>query len=216
MRRVETAIAFAGEEWAILMRFLGAEVMAVSMVAVEGRAVVMVVSRWPISVVVAVLLVSKSARGCVLCAKKFALLGPVRTRARKSSPSTRKMAQNGYLMARWANFVAQQGRCLSCWANVVAPLASPACSATIGEPCQARRPPTAARPKQTARYCHKRTARPRIMRGRAAIRRIKRQRPTQSLHTALRLRAAHAPRAHFFSSVTRYTLVSRSWKPARW
>ena len=36
---------------------------------------VMVVSRWPISVVVAVLLVSKSARGCVLCAKKFALLG---------------------------------------------------------------------------------------------------------------------------------------------
>ena len=75
MRRVETAIAFAGEEWAFLLRFLGAEVMPVSMVAVEGRAVVMVVSRWPISVVVAVLLVSKSARGCVLCAKKFALLG---------------------------------------------------------------------------------------------------------------------------------------------
>ena len=50
VRRVETIIAFAGEEWAFLVQFLGAEVM--------------VVSRWPISVVVVVLLVSKSARGC--------------------------------------------------------------------------------------------------------------------------------------------------------
>ena len=107
MRRVETAIAFAGEEWAFLLRFLGAEVMPVSMVAVEGRAVVMVVSRWPISVVVAVLLVSKSARGCVLCAKKFALLGPVRTRARKSSPSVLRKAKNWRFMACWASFFAQ-------------------------------------------------------------------------------------------------------------
>ena len=28
--------------------------------------------------------------------------------------------------------------------------------------------------------------------------------------------AVQAPRTHFFSSVTRYTLVSRSWNPARW
>ena len=35
----------------------------------------MVVSRWPASVAAEVLLVSKSARGRVLCAKKFALLG---------------------------------------------------------------------------------------------------------------------------------------------
>ena len=38
-------------------------------------ALVMAVSRWPASVAAEVLLVSKSARGCVLCAKKFALLG---------------------------------------------------------------------------------------------------------------------------------------------
>ena len=38
---------------------------------------VMVVSRWPASVVVEVSLVSPSPRGCVLCAKKFALRGLV-------------------------------------------------------------------------------------------------------------------------------------------
>ena len=128
--------------------------MPVSMVAVEGRAVVMVVSRWPISVVVAVLLVSKSARGCVLCAKKFALLGPVRTRARKSSPSVLRKAKNWRFMACWASFFAQMtlegSRWASffaeirlegaCWANVVVPLASLACPATTGEPGQARRP----------------------------------------------------------------------------
>ena len=43
------------------MRFSVAEVMVVSMVAVLGRALVMAVSQLP--------------RGCVLCAKKFALLG---------------------------------------------------------------------------------------------------------------------------------------------
>ena len=57
----ETAVAFAGEKWAFLMRF--------------SVALVMAVSRWPASVAAEVLLVSKSARGCVLCAKKFALLG---------------------------------------------------------------------------------------------------------------------------------------------
>ena len=41
---VETVIAFAGEKWAFLVQFAGAEVMTVSMVAVQGRAVVMAVS----------------------------------------------------------------------------------------------------------------------------------------------------------------------------
>ena len=44
-------------------------------VAVQGRAVVTVVSRWPASVVAVVLLVSISPRRRVRCAKKFALHG---------------------------------------------------------------------------------------------------------------------------------------------
>ena len=36
---------------------------------------VMVVSRWPASVAAEVSLVASSPRGCVLCAKKFALRG---------------------------------------------------------------------------------------------------------------------------------------------
>ena len=55
----ETAIAFAGEKWAVLVQFSGAEVMVVSMVAVQGRAVV--------------LSVSKSPCCRASCAKKFAL-----------------------------------------------------------------------------------------------------------------------------------------------
>ena len=47
------------------------------MVAVQGRALVMVVSRWPASVAAVVSLVASSPRGCVLCAKKFALRGLV-------------------------------------------------------------------------------------------------------------------------------------------
>ena len=59
----ETVIAFAGEKWVLLVQFLGAEVMVVSMVAVQGRAVVLSVSTSP------------SCRAS--CAKKFALLGLV-------------------------------------------------------------------------------------------------------------------------------------------
>ena len=55
----ETVIAFAGEKWVLLVQFLGAEVMVVSMVAVQGRAVVLSVSTSP------------SCRAS--CAKKFAL-----------------------------------------------------------------------------------------------------------------------------------------------
>ena len=47
---VETAVAFAGEKWVFFVRFSVAEVLSVSAVAVHGRAMVMVVSRWPASV----------------------------------------------------------------------------------------------------------------------------------------------------------------------
>ena len=72
---IETAIAFAGAKWAFSVQFSGAEVMPVSMVAVQGRALVMVVSRWSASVVAVVMAVSQLPRDCVLCAKKFALRG---------------------------------------------------------------------------------------------------------------------------------------------
>ena len=96
----ETAVAFAGEKWAFLVRFSGAEVLSVSTVAVQGRAEVLAVSRWPVSVVAEVLSVSAvavqgraevmavsrwpasaaaevavvapSSRRCALCAKEFA------------------------------------------------------------------------------------------------------------------------------------------------
>ena len=55
------------------MCFSVAEVMVVSMVAVLGRAKVIVVSRWSASVVAEVSLVSTSPRHRCLCAKKFAL-----------------------------------------------------------------------------------------------------------------------------------------------
>ena len=72
---IETAIAFAGAKWAFSVQFSGAEVMPVSMVAVQGRALVMVVSRWSASAVAVVMAVSQLPRGCVLCAKNFALRG---------------------------------------------------------------------------------------------------------------------------------------------
>ena len=74
---VETAITFAGENRAVLVRLLVAVVTVVSTGAVQGRAVVMGVSCWPASVAAEVSLVSKSPRGCVLCARKFALRGLV-------------------------------------------------------------------------------------------------------------------------------------------
>ena len=47
----ETAIASASENWVFLARFSLALVLPVSMGVVHGRALVMVVSRWPVSVV---------------------------------------------------------------------------------------------------------------------------------------------------------------------
>ena len=68
----ETGVAFAGEKKLFFVHFSVAVVLPVSMVAVWGRAVVPAVSYWPASVAAEVLLVSKLARGRVLCAKKFA------------------------------------------------------------------------------------------------------------------------------------------------
>ena len=90
---VETAVAFAGEKWAFLAHFSGAEVSSVSVVPCWGRAVVMVVSCWPASVAAEVSLVAKSPRAG--------------SRARKSSPSARKMAQNRRLVACWARLFAE-------------------------------------------------------------------------------------------------------------
>ena len=72
---VETAIAFAGEKRAFLACFSVAVAMSVSTVAGQGRAVVMVVSCWPASVVAEVSLVASSPRHSCPCEKKFALLG---------------------------------------------------------------------------------------------------------------------------------------------
>ena len=59
----ETGVAFAGEKWVFLAWF--------------SVALVMLVSRWSASVVAEVSLVSTSSRYSCLCAKKFALLGPM-------------------------------------------------------------------------------------------------------------------------------------------
>ena len=75
VRAVETGVAFAGEKWAYWVRFSVAEVIVVSMVAVLGRALVMVVSRWSAAAVAEVSLVSTPPRHSSLCTKKFALLG---------------------------------------------------------------------------------------------------------------------------------------------
>ena len=54
----ETVIAFAGEKWVFFVRFSVAEASSVSTVAIQGRAKVTAVSRWPASAVAEVLLVS--------------------------------------------------------------------------------------------------------------------------------------------------------------
>ena len=69
---VETAVAFAGEKWVFFVRFSVAEVLSVSTVAVQGRAVVMAVSCWPAVAVAEVAVVAPSPRRCALCAKEFA------------------------------------------------------------------------------------------------------------------------------------------------
>ena len=119
-RGVETVIAFSGEKWAFLVQFSAALVLLVSMVAVQGRAVVMMVPCWPASVAAEVSLVASSPRGCVLCAKKFALRGLMVGASAKSSPCARKMAQNRRFMACWANFFAEESLKGLCWAKFFA------------------------------------------------------------------------------------------------
>ena len=80
----ETAIAFAGEKWAVLVQFSGAEVMVVSMVAVQGRAVV--------------LSVSKSPCCRASCVKKFALRGlMVGVSAKKFALHARNTPKSAFL-----------------------------------------------------------------------------------------------------------------------
>ena len=95
MRLSETAIAFAGQKWAFLVRFSVAEASSVSTLAAQGRAVVMAVSRWPASAVAEVLLVSMSPRGCVLCTKKFAPRGPMVGGSAKKLTLRRSWIQRG-------------------------------------------------------------------------------------------------------------------------
>ena len=83
------------------MRFSVAVVTVVSTRAVQGRAVVMAVSYWPVLVVAEVSLVSKSPRGCVLSVKKFAqqglVVGVSVTKFAQRSRNSRKSAFSGVL-----------------------------------------------------------------------------------------------------------------------
>ena len=146
----ETAIAFAGEKWVFFVHFSVAVVSSVSTLAVQGRAlvmavlflacfsvaevlsvsavpcwgraVVMAVSCRPASVAAVMSLVSTSPRGCVLCAKKFALRGQMWVRARKSSPSGLKTPQFRRFWACWANYFANIPLDGARWANYFAPV----------------------------------------------------------------------------------------------
>ena len=80
----ETVVAFAGEKWAFWVRFSVAEVMVVSMVAVWGRAVVLLVS------------MPSSCRAP--CAKKFALRGlMVGVSAKKFALHARNTPKSAFL-----------------------------------------------------------------------------------------------------------------------
>ena len=81
---VETVIAIADANLVFLVQFSGAEVMVVSMVAVQGRAVV--------------LLVSTSPRCRASCAKKFALRGlMVGVSAKKFALHAQNTPQSAFL-----------------------------------------------------------------------------------------------------------------------
>ena len=106
-----------------LVRFSVAEVSSVSTLAVWGRALVMVVSWWPASVVAEVSLVSTSPCHSCLCAKKFALRaqnGPQSAFYGVLGELFRGRAAGGVVLGElfrglvgervcWANFVAYAG-----------------------------------------------------------------------------------------------------------
>ena len=102
-RGIETVVAFAGEKWAFLVQFSGAEVMPVSRLPCWGRAVVLSVSMSP------------CCRAS--CAKKFALRGLMWVCARNSSPCALKTAKIRHFCACWANFFAEKSSEGLCWAN---------------------------------------------------------------------------------------------------
>ena len=116
--RSETVVAFAGAKWALLERFSVASVLSVSMVAVWGRALVMVVSCWPEPVAAEVSLVSKSPWAGVLSAKKFALLDRMCVRARKSLPCSLTTPQIRRFCACRAKFFAETWLEARCWASI--------------------------------------------------------------------------------------------------
>ena len=81
---------------------------------------VMVVSRWPVSVVVEVSLVSPSPPQCVLCAKKCALRGlMVGVSAKKFALHARNTPKSAFY-ACWENFFAEEPLEGLCWASFFA------------------------------------------------------------------------------------------------
>ena len=129
----ETGVAFAGAKCVFLVHFSGAEVMVVSMVAVQGRAVVMSVSKSPWAGSRARKIrparpdVRASAKKFALLglmvgvsAKKFALLDLMCVRARKSSPCSLITPQIRRFCACWANFFAEMPLEARCWASFFA------------------------------------------------------------------------------------------------
>ena len=85
---------------------------------------VMVVSCSPVSVAAKEPLVSTASRGCVPCAKLFALLGLMWVLARKSLPCKPKMGEKRCFQARWASFFAEMPVEGPCWASFIAPTGS--------------------------------------------------------------------------------------------
>ena len=117
---VETVIAFAGEKWAFLVQFSAALVLLVSMVAVQGRAVVMMVPCWPASVAAEVSLVASSPRGCVLCAKKFALRGLMVGASAKKFALHAQNTQKSEFLRLLGEFFAEESLKGLCWAKFFA------------------------------------------------------------------------------------------------
>ena len=104
----ETAIAFAGAKWVFLAQFSDAEVMVVSMVAVQGHAVV--------------LSVSKSPRCRASCAKKFALRGlMVDVSAKKFALHAQNTPKSAFLRLL-GEFFAETRLEGPCWASYFAPI----------------------------------------------------------------------------------------------
>ena len=104
----ETGIAFAGEKWVYLVRFSAVLVTVVSTVAVQGRAVVMAVSYWPVSAVAVVSVVSMSPWCRASRAKQFALRA-------QNTPKSANLRSLG-------EFFAETRLERLCWANFFAPI----------------------------------------------------------------------------------------------